>query len=106
MSELGNNFWMWREKKTKIKNEINLNYNVIGRDIRRKTLMLTQDSARIDPIARRIKGFSFSEFEDDCQHSRRDFSLFSQWNLTFKHSIDVEINLEDKESKKFKDWDV
>ena len=36
----------------------------------RKTRILTRDSARIDPIDRWIKDFSFHEFEDDCLHSR------------------------------------
>ena len=49
--------------------------------------ILTQDSARIDPIDHQIKDFSFHEFEDDRRHSRIDFSLLSQWNLSFKHSL-------------------
>ena len=105
MNELGKNFRMLGEQKI----EINLIYdsklksNVIGRQIMRKTQTLTQDSARIDPIAHRIKGFSFRKFEDDRQHSRSDFPLFSQRNLTFKHSLDMEEYLEDEEGKRFKD---
>ena len=60
-----------------------------------------EDSARIDSISRGIKGFSFYEFEDNHWHSRTDFSLFSQQNLTFKHSFDAEIDLEVKD--RFKD---
>ena len=73
-----------------------LKYNVIGRKIRIKTWFLTKDSTRIDPISRRIKGFLFREFKDNCWYSRIDFSLFSQQNLTFKQSLDVEIYLEAK----------
>ena len=68
-----------------------------------KTQILTRDSARNDPIDRRIKGFLFRDFEDDCWHSRNNFSIFSPQNLTFKHSLDEEIDLEDEESKRFKD---
>ena len=57
---------------------------------------------RNDPIDRQIKGFSFCNLEDDRQHPRSDFSLFSPRNLTFKHSLDAEIGLEDKESKRVK----
>ena len=59
-----------------------------------KTWFLTQDSARIDPIALQIKGFSFRELEEYCWHSIIDFSLFSQQNLTFEHSMDAKIDLE------------
>ena len=64
-----------------------------------KTLFLNQDSIQIDPISHRIKGFSFHKFEDDRWHSIISFSLFSQSNLTFKHSLDVKINLEAKEAR-------
>ena len=33
-------------------------------------------------------------------------SLFSPWNLTFKHNLDAEIDLEEQESKIYKDWDI
>ena len=62
----------------------------------------TQDSTRIDSIAHRIRGFLFCEFEDNRWHSRIDFSIFSQQNLTFKHSLDREVSLEAKLSKRFK----
>ena len=74
MSKFGKNFQMQRERKTKIRIKINLiydlklKYNVIGREIRRKTQIVTRDSAQIDPIACHIKSFSFCEFEDDYQH--------------------------------------
>ena len=63
----------------------------------RKTRIITRDSAQNDLIDRWIKGFSFHDFEDDHQHSRSNFFLFSPRNLTFKHSLDVEIDLEDEE---------
>ena len=63
----------------------------------------TRYCAQNDPINHQIKGFSFRDFEDDHRHSRSDFSLLSPRNSTFKHSLDAEINLEDKESKIFKD---
>ena len=95
--------------KTKIISKIYIIYdsklkaNVIGREIRRKTQILTQDSSQNDPIDRWIKGFSFRDFGDDCRYLRSDFFLFSPQNLTFKHSSNAEINLEDEESKRFKD---
>ena len=98
-----------RERKPKLKSKFRLIYdsklkfNLIGREIRRETRILTQDSTRNDPINRRIKGFSFRNFKDDRQHSRSEFSLFSPRNLTFKYSLDVKIDLEDEESKRFKD---
>ena len=72
-----------QREKTKIKYKIKLfydsklKYNVIERKARRKTRILTRDSARIDPIDCRIKGFSFREFKDDRRDRRIDFSLFS-----------------------------
>ena len=78
----------------------------MGRKIRTKTQFLTQDNSRIDQISRRIKGFSFQEFEDDLWHSRIDFSMFSHRNLTFKHSINAEIDIEAKGIKRFKDCGV
>ena len=71
-----------------------------------KKLILTKNSTRNAPNDRRIKGSSFHDFKDEFWYSRSDFSLFSQRNLTFKHSLDMEINLEEEESKKFKDGDV
>ena len=69
----------------------------------RKTRILTQDSARNDTIDCQIKDFSFHNFEDDCWHSRSEFSIFSPRNLTFKHSLDAKIDLVDEERKRFKD---
>ena len=83
-----------------------LKSNVIGRKIRTKTRFVTQDSARIDLIVRRSKGFSFCEFEDDHWCSKIDFSLFSQQNLSFKCSSDVEMSLEAKGRKRFKNCGV
>ena len=101
-----------KKEKTKIKIEIDLiyysklKYIVIKIKIRTKTWFLTQDSARIDQISRQIKGFSLREFEDKRWRSRINFSLFSQQNLTFKHSSDVEMSLEAKGSTIFKDGGV
>ena len=80
--------------------------NVKGRNIRTKTWFLTQYSAQIDPISCQIKGYSFWKFEDNQWHSRIDFSLFSQQNLTLKHFVDAEIDLEAIESKRFKDCGI
>ena len=44
-------------------------------------------------------GFSFCEFKDDHWCSRINFSLFSQQNLTFKHSSDVKMILEVNETR-------
>ena len=71
-----------------------------------KTQFLTQDRARIDPIARWIRGFSFRKFEGDLWRSKFDFSLFSQRNLIFKYSSYAEMSLEAKGSKRFKDSGV
>ena len=52
-----------KRDKTKIKSKINLIYDskmkfdVIGREIRRKIQILTQDSAQNDPIDCQIRGF-------------------------------------------------
>ena len=79
MSEIGRNFRTRRDQKAEIKIKINLIYylklksNVVGRQIRRKTQILTRDSVRIDLIALRIKGFSFREFEDDRWHLKKRF---------------------------------
>ena len=101
-----------KKEKTEIKIKIDWIYdskiksNDIGRKIVMKTQCLTQDSAQIDPIARRIRGFSFHKFEDDRWCSRIDSSLFYQQNLTFQHSSDAEMSLEAKGSKRFKDCGV
>ena len=68
-----------------------------------KSRFLTQDGSQIDPIPCQIKGFSLG---NDRWCSRVDFSLFSQRNLTFKHSLDVESDSEEIGSKRFKDWGV
>ena len=96
------------ENKSKVRliYNLKLKYDVIGRDIRRKTRILTLNSARNDPIDRQIKGSSFHDFEDEFWHSRTNSSLFSPQNLTFKHSLEAKIDLEEEKSKRFKDWDV
>ena len=83
--------------------DLKLKSDVIGREVRRKTQILNQDNTQNDPIDRRIIGFSFWNFEDNRQHSRSDFSLFSPRNLTFKHSLEAEIELEDEDNKRFND---
>ena len=40
------------------------------------------------------------------RYLRGEFLQFSQQNLTFKHSLDIEMCIEEKESKRFKDWDI
>ena len=59
-----------------------------------------------DPIDHQIKRFLFCDFENKVRHSRGYFSLFSRRNLTFKHSLDVEIDVEEDERKRFKALDV
>ena len=71
-----------------------------------KKYNLTPDSDRNDPIDRRIKSFSFFDFEDDPRYSRGGFSLFFWQNLTFNPFIDTKICLEEEESKRFKDGGV
>ena len=84
------------ETKSKINllSDSKLQSNDTGRKIRRKTHNLTQDSDQNDPTDRRIKGFSFCDFEDDCQCSRGKFSLFFRQNLTFNHFINTDMSLE------------
>ena len=40
------------------------------------------------------------------QTSNGEFFLFSWKNLNFKHSLDIEISLEEEANKKFKDLDI
>ena len=68
--------------------------------------MLTRNIAQNDPIDWRIKGTLLCDFEHEFWHLRSDFLQFSQWNLTFKHSLDAEVDVEEEESKSFKDWNV
>ena len=68
-----------------------------------KTRNLTWSRAQSDLIDRRMKGFSFHNFENKIQHSRGDFSLFFRQNLDFKDSVDMEMSLEEQEIKRFKD---
>ena len=83
-----------------------LKSNLIGRETWRETHILTQNSAQNDLIDHRINGSSFRNFVDKFWHSRSDFSLLSPLNLIFKQSFDEEIDLEEEESKIFKNWDV
>ena len=100
-----------KREKSEIKYKINLIYdsklqsNDTGQKIRRKTHNLTPESARHDPIDHRIIGFSFHDFKDDRWHSRGEFSLFFRQNLTFNHSLNAKMSLEEEESERFDDWD-
>ena len=69
----------------------------------KKTQILTQNNAQNDPIDHRIMSSSFRDFKDEFRHLRNNFSQFPPQNLTFKHSLAAEIDLEDKENKIFKD---
>ena len=90
---MGWSFWKSEERKTKINDEIKLNYNPklqiddTWRKIRGKTHFLTRDSDQNDPINRRIEGFSFRDFENDHWCSRDKFSLIDRRNLTFNHFV-------------------
>ena len=64
---------------------------------------LTRSRARIDPIDRQIKVFSFRNLEDEIYHSRGNLSLFFQQNHDFKPSLETEMSLEEEKIKKFKD---
>ena len=78
-----------------------LNYNLMIHD------KILGDSAQNDPIDCRIKGFSFCDFKDSYRHSRGKFSLFFWQNLTFNHSLDTKMSLEEEEaSKRLNDWDI
>ena len=74
-------FFNAKREKTKIKSEIRLiydyklKYNIIGRDIRRKTRVLTQNSARNDPIDFAIWKSSFGVQEVISPYSLHE-SLF------------------------------
>ena len=80
-----------------------MKYDVIGSEIRRKTQILTPNSDQSGLIDHLIKGSSFRNFEDEFWHLGSNFSLFSPRNLTFKHSLDAKIDIEEEESKRFKD---
>ena len=67
-------------------------------NIKMKTHNLTQISLRNDPINRRMHGFSFQVSEDENWSSRCEFFFLFQSNFDFKHSMDVEIHQEYKES--------
>ena len=60
----------------------------------------------MDPIDRRIDGYSFHEFKHEHRCSRDKFSLIDRQNLTFNHSVDAESSLEETRSERFKDLRV
>ena len=80
-----------------------LKSDVIRREIRKKSRILTRNSTGNDSIVCQVKGSSCCDFEDEFHHSRSDFSLFSPRNLTFKPSLDAKIDQEEDENKRFKD---
>ena len=80
-----------------------LKHNDKSQMIRRKTHNLTQSRAQIDPIDCQIKGFSFRDFEAKIWHLIGNFSSFFRQNLDFRHSLDMEMSLEDEAIKRFKD---
>ena len=48
----------------------------------------------------------FKDFENDHRCSLDKFSLIDRQNLTFNHSVDAEMSLEDIRSERFKDGRV
>ena len=42
----------------------------------------------------------------NIQSSSSKFSSLFRGNLDFKHSLDAEMSLEEKETKRFKDWPI
>ena len=68
--------------------------NVKWWKIKMKSTNLTQINLRIDPINRRIQGFSFRKFEDECWCSRLDFSLVFRLKVKFMHSNEAESSCE------------
>ena len=111
-SEVERNFQKSEERKTKIKDEIKLNYvpksqiDDTWREIREKTRSLTRDSDRNDPINYRMQGFSFHDFENDHPCSRDEFSLIDRRNLTYNHFVDAKASLEESRSERLKDGRV
>ena len=90
--------------KTEIKNEIKLNYDPkLQID---DTCILTQDCDQNDPINRWIQGFSFRNFENDHRCSRDEFSIIDRRDLSFNHSVDTKMCIEEIRSKRFKDGRV
>ena len=67
-----------------------------------KLVFLTGDNDQIDPIDRRIDGYSFRELK--CEHwcSRDKFSLIDRRNLTFNHFVHAKSSLEEIRSERFK----
>ena len=80
-----------------------LKSNDTQKKIKRKKHSLTQNYAQNDPTNLQIKGFSFCNFKDEFWNLRGEISLVFQRNLTFNHSLDVEMSLEEEESEGFND---
>ena len=95
-----------------MKDEIKLNYDPklqiddTWQKIRGKTRNLTRDNDRNDLINRRIQGFSFRDFENECRCARVEFSLIDRRNLSFNHFVEAEMCLEEIRRERFKDWRV
>ena len=69
-----------------------------------KHIISPEVALEMTQLITRSKGSSFCDFEEEfLAFSRGDFSLFSQRNLTFKHSLDVKMDLEEEESNRLKD---
>ena len=71
-----------------------------------KRLNLTRSRAQNDLINFQIQGFLFYDFENEVWCSRCDLFLFSQLILDSKHSLDVEMSLEEKDIKRLSDCGV
>ena len=76
-----------------------LKSNVIGQNFMKKTCNLGQNCTQNDPINHRIKAFHSACWEINIWSSYYNFFLFSQWNLDFKHSPDVEMSQEEEEAR-------
>ena len=97
-----------KREKTKKLSKIQLIYysKLKSNDTRQKIRRKTHNLTWYDPIDCWTKGFSFHEFESEFHNSIDEISLFFWQNLDFKHSLDAKMSLEEKEIKRFKDWDI
>ena len=50
------------------------------------------------------KGFHLAFLKTNIQSSRDEIFLFFWWNLDFKHFLDVQMNVEEEEIKRLKNW--
>ena len=66
-----------------------------------KTRSLTKNCDRIDPINHRNQGYSSKSKNRDSWSSSVDFFLVDCRNLDLKHSLDVEMSLEEIRIKRF-----